>query len=92
MAVIKSPFQAQYGFKSPGFDVDDAGNVTVRTITYSIIDEVVDTAGDFLLRQAGTGFTIDGVTDPDDLPNLLSNAPIELIRGSSYTFNLFLNY
>ena len=90
MAVIKSPFQAQYGFKSPGFDVDDAGNVTVRTITYSIIDEVVDTAGDFLLRQAGTGFTIDGVTDPDDLPNLLSNPPIELIRGSSYTFNLFL--
>lgn len=90
MAVIKSPFQAQYGFKSPGFMVDEVGNVQLRTLTYTVTEEVVDTAGDFLLRQAGNSFTIDGKTDPDDLPNLLSNPTFELTRGSTYVFNLFL--
>ena len=90
MAVIKSPFQAQYGFKSPGFIVDDVGNVQLRTLTYTVTEDVVDTAGDFLFRQAGNSFTIDGKIDPDDEPNLLANPTFELTRGSSYVFNLFL--
>lgn len=90
MAVIKSPFQAQYGFTSPGFEVDEVGNVSVRTLTYTVVDEVVDTAGDFLFRQAGNGFTIDEVYNPDEPDELLLNPPIELVRGSSYVFNLFL--
>ena len=90
MAVIKSPFQAQYGFTSPGFDVDEVGNVSVRTLTYTVVDDVVDTAGDFVLRQAGDNFTIDGKQDPDEIANLLPNPTIELTRGSSYVFNLFL--
>ena len=33
MAVVLKQFEAEYGFKSPGFTVDNAGNVVVRTIT-----------------------------------------------------------
>ena len=36
MAVVKSAFEAQHGFKSPGFTVDEAGNVTLRSVTYTI--------------------------------------------------------
>ena len=33
MAVVLKQFEAEYGFKSPGITVDNAGNVVVRTIT-----------------------------------------------------------
>ena len=40
MPVIKSPFEAQHGYKSPGFTVDELGNVTVRTLSYTVQEEV----------------------------------------------------
>ena len=63
MPVIKSPFEAQHGYKSPGFSVDELGKVTVRTLSYTV-QEAQEISGDFIMRQAGTGiwsaFTIDG--------------------------------
>ena len=32
MAVINSPFESQYGFKGPGFSVDNLGNIVATSI------------------------------------------------------------
>ena len=48
MAVVKSPFEAQHGFKSPGFTVDEAGNVTLRSVTYTVTEEATDVSGDYV--------------------------------------------
>jgi len=36
MAVINSPFESRYGFKGPGFLVDNFGNITANSIITSI--------------------------------------------------------
>ena len=92
MTVIKSPFEAQHGYKSPGFSVDDLGNVTVRTLTYTVAEETA-VSGDFIMRQTGTGvwakFTIDNyfVTGTNTLQE---NPALSVERGSAYTFTLLL--
>ena len=92
MTVIKSPFEAQHGYKSPGFTVDELGNVTVRTLTYTVSEEI-EVTGDFIMRQAGSSpwwtFTIDNYLI-DGTNTLESNPGIALTRGSSYTFTLLL--
>ena len=92
MTVIKSPFEAQHGYKSPGFTVDELGNVTVRTLTYTVTEEV-EVTGDFIMRQAGTGvwanFTIDDYF-VEGTNTLESNPGIALTRGNAYTFTLLL--
>lgn len=90
MTVVKSAFEAQYGFKSPGFSVDDEGNVTLRSVTYTVTEEEVDLAGDFLVRQAGNAFTIDGYYQAESDTELQPNPTVELTRGSTYVFNLQL--
>lgn len=90
MTVVKSAFEAQYGFKSPGFAVDDQGNVTLKSITYTVTEEEVDLAGDFLVRQAGNAFTVDGYYQAGSDVNLQPNPALEVIRGSTYVFNLKL--
>tara|TARA_Y100000287_G_scaffold61433_1_gene48371 strand:+ start:3587 stop:4618 length:1032 start_codon:yes stop_codon:yes gene_type:complete len=90
MPVVKSPFEAQHGFKSPGFSVDDQGNVTLKSVTYTVVEETVDVSGDYLLRQAGNAFTIDGIYQAGSTTELQSNPTLTLTRGSSYVFNLFL--
>ena len=89
MPVVKSPFEAQHGFKSPGFSVDDQGNVTLKSVTYTVVEETVDVSGDYLLRQAGDAFTVDGVYQAGSTTELQSNPTLTLTRGSSYVFNLF---
>ena len=92
MTVIKSPFESQHGYKSPGFTVDNAGNVTVRTLTYTVSEET-EVSGDFIMRQAGTGvwanFTIDDYF-VSGTNTLQSNPAISVERGSAYTFTLLL--
>ena len=92
MTVIKSPFEAQHGYKSPGFTVDNDGNVTVRTLTYTVTEET-EVSGDFIMRQTGTGvwakFTVDNyyVTGTNTLQE---NPGLAIERGSAYTFTLLL--
>ena len=92
MPVIKSPFEAQHGYKSPGFSVDELGNVTVRTLSYTVQEEQ-EISGDFIMRQAGTGiwsaFTIDGYFI-ENTNTLESNPDISLTRDQAYTFTLLL--
>tara|TARA_Y100001958_G_C21239309_1_gene566570 strand:- start:1554 stop:2582 length:1029 start_codon:yes stop_codon:yes gene_type:complete len=89
MAVVKSPFEAQHGFKSPGFTVDAEGNVTLKSVTYTVTEEAVDVSGDYLVRDAGGSFTFDGQFQEDG-QTLAQNPAVELIRGSAYVFNLKL--
>ena len=90
MAVTYNPFEAEYGFKSPGFSVDTEGNVTLKSITYTVTEE--DTIeGRFYMNQAGTGqsanFTQDGVFS-EGSSVLLENPPITLTLGTTHTFGL----
>ena len=92
MPVIKSPFEAQHGYKSPGFTVDELGNVTVRTLSYTVQEEV-EISGDFIMRQTGVGvwsaFTIDGYF-VEGTTTLQENPGIALTRDQTYTFTLLL--
>lgn len=88
MTVTKSPFEAQAGYKSPGFTVDELGNVTVRTLSYTVQEEA-SVSGDFILRENGGNFSIDeyfieGTTILD------TNPGIAVVRGNAYTFTLLL--
>ena len=89
MAVVKSPFEAQHGFKSPGFTVDEAGNVTLRSVTYTVSEEATDVSGDYVVRDAGGNFTFDGEFEADGV-TLKLNPGVTLTRGSAYIFNLIL--
>ncbi len=89
MAVVKSPFEAQHGFKSPGFTVDDAGNVTLRSVTYTVTEDTVDVSGDYVVRDAGGNFTFDSEFQPDGT-TLKINPGVTLTRGNAYVFNLIL--
>ena len=89
MTVIKSPFEAQHGFKSPGFTVDEAGNVTLRSVTYTVTEEATDVSGDYVVRDAGGNFTFDGEFEADGV-TLKLNPGVTLTRGSAYIFNLIL--
>ena len=89
MAVVKSPFEAQHGFKSPGFTVDEAGNVTLRSVTYTVTEEATDVSGDYVVRDAGGNFTFDGEFEADGV-TLKLNPRVTLTRGSAYIFNLIL--
>lgn len=90
MAVVKSPFEAQHGFKSPGFTVDEDGNVTLRSVTYTVVEEATDVSGDYLVRDAGGNFTFDGQYIDGSTTQLKSNPGVTLTRGSAYVFNLIL--
>lgn len=90
MAVTYNPFESEYGFKSPGFTVDTEGNVTLKSITYLVEEEDI-VADRFYMNQLGTGaqavFTQDGVLNEEGTI-LKENPPINLVRGTSYSFNL----
>mgnify|MGYP003321569469 FL=1 len=88
MTVTKSPFEAQAGYKSPGFTVDELGNVTVRTLTYTVQEEA-SVSGDFILRENGGNFNIDGYWI-EGTTTLLTNPSIAIVRGNAYTFTILL--
>lgn len=90
MAVTYNPFESDFGFKSPGFTVDENGNVTVTSLSY-VEAEQVNIEGRFYFNEQGIGqqstYTLDG-TLIDGTEQLQENPPISLVRGTSYSFNL----
>ena len=88
MSVTKSPFEAQAGYKSPGFTVDELGNVTVRTLTYTAQEEA-SVSGDFIVRENGGNFTVDGYVI-DGTETLDTNPGVAVVRGQAYTFTILL--
>lgn len=90
MAVTYNPFESQHGFKSPGFAVDDAGNVTVRSLSY-IEEEQVTIEGRLYFNELGVGdqavFTQDGIF-VSETETLVPNPTLRLTRGETYSINL----
>jgi len=82
MAVINSPFESQYGFKGPGFSVDEFGNITATSIiTNSGVVEDTDIV-DFTITETESA-------DAFLFNNLVGNNPtITLARSKSYKFSI----
>ena len=83
MAVNYKQFEANYGFKSPGFTVDNLGNVIVRTITNTYTPTATDSI-DYTVTESTNNFSI---TDKES-NNLGSNPVLDLKRGTTYVFSL----
>jgi len=79
MAVINSPFESQYGFKAPGFSVDNEGNITATSIITSAAPSESDIV-DFVVGELNNAFTIVGYA--------ASNPTITIARAGSYKFGL----
>lgn len=79
MAVINAPFESQYGFKGPGFIVDELGNITATSIITNVV------SGDnalvnFTVTENGGQFKFANIEG--------NNPPITLARSSVYRFEL----
>ena len=87
MAVVLKQFETEHGFKSPGFTVDNAGNVVVRTITNTYTPPVTPPAPDYNANETAGAFTWlkDGTAVSGNNPN------ITLERGKTYNFVLNLS-
>ena len=79
MAVINSPFESQYGFKAPGFSVDNEGNITATSIITSAAPSESDIV-DFVVGELNNAFTIVGYA--------ATNPTITIARAGSYKFGL----
>ena len=75
-----SPYQSDFGFKSPGFTVDAQGNIVAQSISLSTSTD--NLIGDFEFTDNGISF---GIVGFDDI-----NPSINLARGESYTLELSL--
>lgn len=82
MTVTNTPFESRYGFKGPGFSVDDNGNIIANSITLDLVDDNVNTPADFIIGEAGGGFSFKNLDS--------TNPEITVARGSSYVFELTL--
>lgn len=83
MATVNSPFESKYGFKGPGFSVDNEGNIianSIITATNPGDDTGVDFA-DFTVTEGQNTFLI-AEADPVDNPT------ITVARQSSYSFEI----
>jgi len=83
MPITYNPFESEYGFKSTGFIVDDQGNITARSLSFTIAAED-QTETDFSFSESGAGQFRETSNDPD-------NPQIALLRGTRYTINLSLS-
>lgn len=82
MAITYSPFESEYGFKSPAFTVDDQGNITARSITFTVSEDE-ETTSDFIITQSVSG-------QFREANEVADNPQISLLRGSTYSFSLSL--
>jgi len=86
MPVVNKPFQSQYGFKSPGFEVDSQGNI----VATSIIASGAGGGG-----TGGTGASDYSFTDETGYyvvnNGTTQNESLNLKRNTRYTFNLDLD-
>jgi len=84
MAVINSPFESKYGFKGPGFTVDEEGNIIANSIITATTpgDDNDVTIVDFTV-------TVDTQTNSFSIAEAAGTNPsISVARQSVYTFAL----
>lgn len=84
MAIEYRQFESDFGFKSPGFTVDDAGNVVVTSLSY-VGGSSSSATGDYTVTETSSNFRLAS----DDFTVAATNNPsIEITRGTSYSFTL----
>lgn len=88
MSVELTQFESDFGFKSPGFTVDDQGNVVVKSLSYLDPDANIGLTEDFIISNAGTEFVL---SDSAGTPIEGQNPTINLLRGETYVFKLELS-
>lgn len=77
---VNTPLRSDFGFKSPSFTVDAAGNITATTLTLSVDASEQGIAADFDFIESNGNFRFDGqVTD---------QPPITVFRNQTSTFDL----
>lgn len=81
MTITYIPFDSSFGFSSPGFSVDQNGNVTVKSLNITSVVTPV-TGADFTVREVSGQFVFDDLVG--DNPN------ISLTKGTIYKIDLFL--
>ena len=87
VAIEYRQFESDHGFKSPGFTVDETGNVVVTSLQY-VGGSTSSSAGDYSVTEVSSNFRLAS----DDFTVPASNNPsIEFTRGTSYSFTLALS-
>jgi hypothetical protein len=81
MPITKLPLESDFGFKSPGFTVDDEGNVFVKTLTYTT-ESGTEIDADYFITNDGGNLVFSGTAG--------INPTVTLNKGSVYTFGLNL--
>jgi len=79
MAVINSPFESQYGFKGPGFAVDEFGNITATSIITSGAQDNIGVVS-YTVSESDNKYAFADIEG--------NNPTITLSRSASYTFGL----
>lgn len=83
MPITYNPFESEHGFKSTGFTVDDQGNITARSLSFTIAAED-ETETDYAFSESGASQFRETGNDPD-------NPSLTLLRGVRYTIALTLS-
>ena len=77
---VNTPLRSDYGFKSPSFTVDAAGNITATTLTLSVNSDEQGIAADFDFVESAGNFRFDG--------QVTNQPPITVYRNQTSTFDL----
>lgn len=86
MAIEYRQFESEFGYKSPGFTVDNAGNVVVTSLAY-VGGSSSSTSGDYSATEVSGNFRL---ASDDFTVAATDNPTIEFTRGTSYSFTLTL--
>ena len=86
MAIEYRQFESEFGYKSPGFTVDNAGNVVVTSLQY-VGGGASSTSGDYSATEVSGNFRL---ASDDFTVAATDNPTIEFTRGTSYSFTLTL--
>jgi len=87
VAIEYRQFESDYGFKSPGFTVDNAGNVVVTSLSY-IGGSSSSATGDYSVTETSGAFRL---ASDDFTVAATDNPSIAVTRGTSYSFTLTLS-
>tara|TARA_B110000977_G_scaffold70439_1_gene95644 strand:- start:156 stop:1040 length:885 start_codon:yes stop_codon:yes gene_type:complete len=80
--IVNAPFRSKFGYDSPSFTVDSAGNITARSITLDVSDNNVEIAADFKFQDTTGNFRL--------INNLIDNPSITIVRNTGNTIDLDL--
>ena len=89
---VNTPLRSDYGFKSPSFTVDSAGNITATTLTLSVNSEEAGVAADIDFVESAGNFRFDGQSNNQPTITVFRNQTTTIdLAFTTLTFNIFSN-